>query len=105
MKDHNRRKFLIEFGLGVGAVAFGRELFSSLAVAQDKPGRILPSKTPPPLPSVVDFRYAPADWQSTFCYPDDPAKSLVGKDGTLLYGHPGQGAELGAFAHRVRIDL
>ena len=63
MNERNRRKFLIEFGLGVGAVAFGRELFSPLALAQDKPVRALPTKTSPDLPDVVDFRYAPADWQ------------------------------------------
>ena len=33
----------------------------------------------------VDFRYAPPWWQSAICLPDDPDKTLVGKDGELLF--------------------
>ncbi|HVX65737.1 MAG TPA: hypothetical protein VHA11_04000 [Bryobacteraceae bacterium] len=52
----------------------------------------------PGLPSVllaspaaaIDFRYAPRQWQTAFCFPDDPFKSLVGNRGQLLYGHPGR---------------
>jgi hypothetical protein len=36
----------------------------------------------------VDFRYAPADFQSTICFPDDPDKTLVGKRGELRYDFP-----------------
>jgi len=32
----------------------------------------------------VDFRYAPAWWQTAICMPDDPDKVLVGKEGQLL---------------------
>ena len=36
--------------------------------------------------AAVDFRYAPRAWQSTFCFPDDHSKSLVGEKGDLRYG-------------------
>ncbi len=41
-------------------------------------------------PGVVDFRYAPAEWQTAICLPDDPSKSLVHRSGELLY-HFGRG--------------
>lgn len=37
-----------------------------------------------PLP--IDFRYAPLSWQTAFCFPDDPHKSLVGEQSDLRYG-------------------
>ena len=37
--------------------------------------------------SAIDFRYAPLEWQTAFCFPDDRHKSLVGHTGELLYGH------------------
>jgi len=37
--------------------------------------------------SAIDFRYAPLSWQTAFCFPDDPYKSLVGEHGELRYGH------------------
>jgi len=40
---------------------------------------------------AVDFRYAPLQWQTAYCFPDDPHKSLVDSQGRLLYGHPGRG--------------
>jgi hypothetical protein len=55
-----------------------------------------PAKTPPPAhpkaephtaASAIDFRYAPAQRQTAFCFPDDPHKSLVNQDGQLLYGY------------------
>ena len=39
----------------------------------------------------VDFRFSPLQWQTAFCFPDDPHKSLVDNQGRLLYGHPGRG--------------
>ena len=37
----------------------------------------------------IDFRYAQSWWQSTVCLPDDPDKSVVGKEGQVLldWGH------------------
>lgn len=36
--------------------------------------------------AAIDFRYKPHTWQATFCFPDDPCKSLVGERGDLRYG-------------------
>jgi hypothetical protein len=41
-------------------------------------------------PWTIDFRYAPDSWQTAICLPDDWAKTLVGKDGALLYDFPGK---------------
>ena len=40
-------------------------------------------------PWKVDFRYAPPWWQTSICLPDDWQKTLVGKDGSLLYDFGG----------------
>jgi hypothetical protein len=37
-------------------------------------------------PQPIDFRFAPRNWQTTICFPDDPYKSLVGPQGDLRYG-------------------
>lgn len=56
--------------------------------------------------AVVDFRYAPADYQSTICFPDDPAKTLVGKWGDLRYDFPrDQFAAINQFATIVEFTL
>jgi hypothetical protein len=44
------------------------------------------TKTPPE-EQVLDFRYAPAWWQTCIGLPDDPQKTLVGREGQLLYNH------------------
>ncbi len=36
----------------------------------------------------VDFRYAVPWWQTPICLPDDAEKTLVGKEGELLYQYP-----------------
>lgn len=55
-------------------------------------------------PLVVDFRYAPPWWQTCIGLPDDWQKTLVGRDGELLYDYPGN---IGGFAaipgFRIRI--
>ncbi len=40
-------------------------------------------------PWSVDGRYAPAWWQTSICLPDDWQKTLVSKEGSLLYDYPG----------------
>jgi len=53
-----------------------------------------PAKAVSPKSTAVDFRYAPLQWQTAYCFPDDPHKSLVDQSGRLLYGNPGRtGAE------------
>ena len=37
--------------------------------------------------AAVDFRYAPPWWQTAICLPDDPDKTLVGKEGQLLFDY------------------
>jgi hypothetical protein len=63
-----------------------------------------PAKSPPrSLDSfTVDFRYAPAQWQTAICLPDDWQKTLVGRDGSLLYDYPGRFA---GFGLRIAVDL
>ena len=57
-----------------------------------------PEKAPPAKASeprqtaAVDFRYSPLQWQTAYCFPDDPHKSLVDQSGRLLYGNPGRRA-------------
>ena len=46
-------------------------------------------------PWTIDFRYAPPSWQTAICLPDDWQKTLVGKDGSLLYDFPGSHAGFG----------
>jgi hypothetical protein len=50
----------------------------------------------------ADFRYAPPWWQTSICLPDDWQKTLVGKEGSLLYDWPG---EFSGFRTRVTVDL
>lgn len=39
----------------------------------------------------IDFRYSPAWWQTLICLPDDPVKTLVGREGQIFgdYGYKG----------------
>jgi len=55
-------------------------------------------------PLVADFRYAPVWWQTLIGLVDDPQKTLVGKDGELLYDYRG-GHNLRDFGITVRADL
>ncbi len=48
--------------------------------------------------SRVDHRYAPPEWQTAICLPDDPHKTLIDRSGELLYQY-GQGGR--EFATRV----
>ena len=52
--------------------------------------------------SVVDFRYAPPEWQAAICLPDDPQKSLVDNRGDLLYDFNQGGREFGT---RIGVKL
>ena len=52
--------------------------------------------------SVIDFRYAPPEWQTAICLPDDPCKSLVDRSGDLLY-HYGKGGR--EFGTRVSVQV
>src|ERR1041384_1215617 len=106
----NRREFLLDLGIALGAITIARNTSfagpgagsggggggkqDSLAAGRKR----IPKEE-------VDFRYAPGTWQSTYCFPDDPYKSLVGKRGELLIGHPGTGGDLSQFPHVVSVGL
>ena len=50
----------------------------------------------------ADFRYSPPWWQTAICLPDDWQKTLVSKEGYLLYDYPG---EFSGFGTKVAIAL
>ena len=68
MPPWNRRQFLARSGAGLG---------TAFAAAQASAG---------PSPTPIDFRYAPLSGQTSICFPDDAAKTLVGERGELRYG-------------------
>ncbi len=74
-----------------GAVGFARDA---------KPAAPAPEEL---AASVADFRFSPAWWQSTICLPDDWLKTLVSKEGALLYDY--QGGETPGFATRISIAV
>lgn len=51
---------------------------------------------------VVDFRYAPPDWQTCIGLSDDWQKTLVGKNGSLRYDYPGPH---GGFSTRITFGM
>ncbi len=53
-------------------------------------------------PWKVDFRYAIPWWQTAICLPDDWQKTLVGKDGELLYDYPGKFSD---FQTRITVSV
>jgi len=80
MTPLNRRDFL------GGALATGTALAaSSLPAAQPALAPKAPGASLAPS-SAIDFRYSPVEYQTAFCFPDDPHKSLVNQAGHLLYG-------------------
>jgi hypothetical protein len=90
MSKPNRRQFLAELGIGVGAgtAALSREAYllartAGPATTAEGPGTV-PNYAEPP---AVDFRYSPRYGQTSFCFPADPYKSLIGERGELRYGY------------------
>ena len=75
MKPIDRRTFLA----GGAAAA----LLTGLDAPAARPATDVHNSADGPQPeassATVDFRYAPEDFQSTICFPDDPAKTVVGK--------------------------
>ena len=51
---------------------------------------------------IVDHRYAPVWWQTLICLPDDWQKTLVGKEGSLLYDYPGKHS---GFKTRIALEF
>ena len=80
MTSFNRRAFLTA-GTAAGLLA-GLEFPLSRAEVVPADGSNGPGN------SKVDFRFAPSDFQSTICFPDDPNKTVLGKCGDLRYDFP-----------------
>lgn len=79
----NRRDFLTH-ALAAGAAA-GFSL-PAAAIGEPETHAVTPQDAPVADENLpVDFRYSPVTYQSTFCFPDDAAKSLVGEHGDLRY--------------------
>jgi hypothetical protein len=91
MKRFDRRTFLagstaasLMVGLDLSAATHGagpQQSERPMAPAPHAPGA-------QPHAALVDFRFAPADFQSTICFPDDPDKTVLGKRGDLRYDFP-----------------
>src|SRR2546426_7129767 len=103
MKKKSRRKFLTDRGIALGVVTIGRKIVRAVAEGGDDKRQRAVKKALSK--EGIDFRYAPRNWQSTYCFPDDPHKSLVGKHGELLYGHAGIGSEFNLFLYVVSVGL
>ncbi|HTK81522.1 MAG TPA: hypothetical protein VL633_04465 [Bacteroidota bacterium] len=102
MNKKSRRKFLSDLGLSIGALTIVSSLPSSARQKIVPPPAV---RIPPPEKDVLNFKYAPASWQSTYCFPDDVHKSLVGNHGELLYGNPTEGTGLDFFPHNVSLKI
>lgn len=83
MNPVDRRSFVMGMVLtGVASAAPGLAFGEESKAAAQSASKAVPALLP------VDFRYRPRAWQSTFCFPDDVHKSLVGEHGDLRYGFP-----------------
>ena len=108
MSESTRRKFLhdVSVGLGTAAVANSSPRLadtSSLAAPEAENNTSSAESVSPS--SAIDFRYSPLSWQTAYCYPDDPHKSLIGHRGELRCGHPGQGGGIAYFPEVVEFSL
>src|SRR6201986_3952065 len=81
MKPINRRTFLA--GGTVTGVLAGLDLATALRAGEPQA-----SASDNAEDTAIDFRFAPADFQSTICFPDDPDKTVIGKRGDLRYDFP-----------------
>ncbi|HEY6447631.1 MAG TPA: hypothetical protein VIY53_14310 [Acidobacteriaceae bacterium] len=103
MKAFDRRTFLT--GSAAAALVTGLERPASAAHQGRHPAPVATDQADS-FNAVVDFRYAPADYQSTICFPDDPFKTLVGKWGDLRCDFPhDQFAPINQFGTIVEFTL
>jgi len=102
MQPIDRRTFLAR---STAAVLLTRVVPSAFAADQGA-GVAESGENEPDFNATIDFRYAPRDFQSTICFPDDPAKTVVGKRGDLRYDFPGDKfAAIGQFGTIVEFTL
>jgi hypothetical protein len=81
MKGMNRRTFLAS-GAAAGVLT-SLDLPATLRGSE-----IMQSATGEAGDSAIDFRFAPDEFQSTICFPDDSDKTVLGKRGDLRYDFP-----------------
>ena len=97
MERKSRRRFLRDLGISLGSLGLVNALANAYGV-DDKDKKKAPEAGNEHAPvSNITLKYAPRNWQSTYCFPDDETKSLVGRTGELLCGHPGKGQPVDAF--------
>jgi len=105
MTKPNRRQFLTELGISVGAGAAALSGDAAPFAGPPKPGAAAeqPAVTPGHgEPPSIDFRYSPHYWQTAFCFPRDPCKSLVGERGDLRYNYASGG---GIYSFRETVEF
>jgi hypothetical protein len=86
MKPINRRTFLS--GGTVAGVFAGLDLSTMLLGSEPRAAAAAVPDDTVAEDTAIDFRFAPADFQSTICFPDDPDKTVLGKRGDLRYDFP-----------------
>jgi hypothetical protein len=102
MERKSRRRFLIDLSLALGSFGLINGVGNVFASDdKDKNKSARGDSAAAATGTEINFRYSPKSWQSTFCFPDDSNKSLVGKHGELLYGHAGVGEEIDNFSSVV----
>ena len=104
MKPIDRRSFLA--GGAAAALLTGVEMPAAQAGEGPKQETALKNQSHTDFNATVDFRFAPEDFQSTICFPDDPAKTVVGKHGDFRYDFPAdQFAAINQFGTIVEFTL
>ncbi len=86
----DRRRFMktVSMATGLATLRSPYSVGEGSAIALDE-ARKKAGASVQDMASAIDFRYSPLSYQTAFCFPDDPYKSLVGERGELRYGHPG----------------
>ena len=88
MNPINRRSFLTG-SAAAGVLAGFRPLTAEVYVHHEQePDETERGESEKGFNDKVDFRFAPQDFQSTICFPDDPAKTVIGRNGDLRYDFP-----------------
>lgn len=100
MKKKNRREFLTQIGLAGGTMIVGNTLLRAFP-AHEPAASFLQSTEKSKFGTPIDFRYQPAVWQSTYCFPHDPHKSLVNHLGGLLYGYQSDSSFISTIDFRI----
>lgn len=104
MKPVDRRTFLT--GSAAAALLTSLEPTAAHATTTTDPQNPPAAKSESAANPATDFRFAPADFQSTICFPDDPAKTVVGKWGDLRYDFPDDRlAGIGQFGTIIEFTL